>query len=231
MAFARAAKQSEDMSRFARHLVLIADSFSENKNNTLFAFASDLVLRRWYDKIDFFYGPVGHTHSGGDVPHRIHNEVCGNFTSPTLVHFIAHYPHSWRQEGSRPAPCVQDVQYDWDAFYKQNMRKVAGHTNTPSDPVAVRAFRVQRGPDGIVSMLWKTKAESGEWRGADGQVGTPGFVVLQQRPRGMPTVVPPIKEVMEKYYQQLTGAKMTSALTLKEQPSPRHGSRWLLSVG
>jgi hypothetical protein len=42
MATFRACKESEDAARHARKLTLISDNFSENKNNTLLAFASDL---------------------------------------------------------------------------------------------------------------------------------------------------------------------------------------------
>jgi hypothetical protein len=108
----RATKEGEDDARYARRVSNIADNFSENKNNTLLCFASDLVMRRWYDVVEFLYGPPGHTHNGGDQQHQIHNEVLGNFTPPTFVHFLARFPQAWRQEHSRPTPCILDVQYD-----------------------------------------------------------------------------------------------------------------------
>ena len=85
----RATKAEDHPARLARSLTFIADNFSENKNNTLLAFASYLVMLGWYDTVDFYYGPVGHTHNGGDQQHQIHNEVLGNFTSPTPVHSFA----------------------------------------------------------------------------------------------------------------------------------------------
>jgi hypothetical protein len=222
MATIRATKEGPDEARHARRLTLIADNASENKNNTLFAFACDLVMRGWYDIVDFFYGPVGHTHNGGDQQHQIHNEILGNFTSPTIVHLLARYPQAWRSEHSRPTPSVLDVQYDWDEYYKPYMRKIGGHTNCPTDPVGLRGFRAERGPDGVVALQWKVKAESGEWRGADGQVGTPGFVILKGRPRGAPTIIPPKRDIMEKkYYKQLIGKKMTECLKAEGVPEAR----------
>jgi|AntRauTorckE5430_2_1112549.scaffolds.fasta_scaffold04515_3 hypothetical protein len=157
----RATKNGSDDSRFARKLALIADNYSENKNNTLLAFASQLVMLRWYDEIIFTYGPTGHTHNGGDQQHQIHNEVLGNFTSATFVHFIARYPQAWRQEHTRPTPCVLDVQYDWDAYFKPFIHPIAGHTNTAGDPVGIRGFRIARGGGGVVSVQWKTRRRAG----------------------------------------------------------------------
>ena len=228
MAAIRATKESTHESRHARKLTLIADNASENKNNTLLAFLSDLVMRGWYDEIQLIYGPPGHTHNGGDQQHQIHNEILGNFTSPTFVHLLARYPQSWRQEHTRPTPCVLDVQYDWDNYYKPFINKIAGHTNCPTDPVAARGFRIARGDDGIVGLSWKTKAESGRWCGADGKPDTPGFVMLKGRPRGMPVEIDPQKHVLEKkYYRQLIGEKMTTCLLAEGAPEAR---AWLKSA-
>jgi len=209
----RATKEGPGPARHARHLTLIADNFAENKNNTVFAFCSHLVMIGWYDVIELVYGPPGHTHNGGDQQHRIHNEVCGNFTSVTFAHFIARYPQAWRQEGTRPTACILDVQYDWDAYYKSHLNPLGGFTKTVSDPVACRGFQFSRDKNGIVGMKWKTKAESGDWRGADSHVGTEGFVVLKSRPRGAPATVEPERHLMEKkHFKQLTGAKMQTCL-------------------
>jgi hypothetical protein len=215
----RATKNGTDMARYARKLALIADNYSENKNNILLAFATQLVMMGWYDEITFAYGPTGHTHNGGDQQHQIHNEILGNFTSPTFVHFLARFPQAWRTEKSRPTPSLLDVQYDWGAYYKSYLNPIAGHTNTAGDPVGIRGFRVARGGGGVVSAQWKTKAESGEWRGADGQVGTQGFVVLKGLPRGKPGLIEPKRNVMEeKYYKQLIGTKMRECLEAAGAP-------------
>jgi hypothetical protein len=114
---------------------------------------------------------------------------------------------------------VLDVQYEWGKYYKPYMRPIAGHTNTPTDPVAVRAFRVSRDPNGIVTVKWKPKAEIGEWRGADNQVGTPGFEILKGLPKGAPIVVEPLANVMEeKYYKQLIGSRMRECVEATNAP-------------
>jgi hypothetical protein len=105
----RASLRSTEPSRFARLLTLIAENASDNKNNVLLAFCSELGMRGWFDTIDLIFGPPGHTHGGFDTQHQVHNEIYGNFTSPTLVHFLARYPQSWRQANTRPNPCVLDV--------------------------------------------------------------------------------------------------------------------------
>jgi hypothetical protein len=215
----RASKGSTSDARFARFLTLMADNAADNKNNTVLAFCSDLVLRGWFDVIELVFGPPGHTHNGGDQQHQIHNEVLGNFTSPTFVHFLARYAQSWRQPHSRPTPAILDVQYDWDNFYKPYITEIGGHTKTPNDPVSIRGFRIARGPDGIVNVQWKTKAESGDWRGVDGQVGSPGFVMLKSRPRGQPVVVEPKNNIMDnKFYKQLMGSKMMECVEAEGAP-------------
>jgi hypothetical protein len=208
LAAIRAAKRSKHESRFARKLTLIADNFSENKNNTLFAFLSDLVSRGWYDEILLVYGPPGHTHNGGDAQHHIHNVVCGNFASATPVHFVARYPQSWRAEHKRPVPCVLDMQYNWDKYYEAFKAKLSNFSKHETDPAMCRGFRFARGQAGIVNMQWKTKAECGEWRGMDGGGGSEGFTVLKGRPPGLPTLIKPTKYCMDKkYYKQLTESR------------------------
>jgi hypothetical protein len=200
----RASKNADGPSRKARKLTLIADNFAENKNNEIFAFCNWLVVLGWYDEINLVYGPPGHTHNGGDQQHQIHNVVLGNFTSLTLPHLLARYPQAWRQEHTRPTPCILDVQYDWKTFFAPFIQKVAGFTKTAKDPIPCRGFKIQRGQNGIVEMLWKTKAESGEWCGVDGKSGTPGFIVLKGRPFGVPAIVQPNTNIMQRrYWKQL----------------------------
>ena len=225
----RATKTSQSDARHARVLNLIADNFSENKNNTLFAFLTDLVVRKWYDTIVIVFGPPGHTHNGGDKQHQILNEILFNFYLPTFVHMLRRYPQAWRQEHSRPTPCLLDVQYNFDEYYAPFIRRIGGYTNTEKDPVAARAFKFERTAGGIVTMQWKTKAESGEWRGADGQVGTPGFELLRALPKGFPKVVEPTTDIMQKkYYKQLVGNKMQESLRSEGYPE---AVEWLKKVG
>jgi len=123
---------------------------------------------------------------------------------------------------------VLDVQHDWDSYCKPCINKIAGYTNSPTDPVAVREFRIVRGDDGIVGLSWKTKAESGLWCGVEGKPDTPGFVMLKGRPRGMPVEIDPKKHVLEKkYFNQLIGQKMTTCLLSEVAKEAR---AWLQSA-
>jgi hypothetical protein len=134
----RASKFSNHVSRFARELCLVADNCSENKNNTLLAFASHLVMLGWYDEIEIVFGPVGHTHNGVDAQHQIHNEILGNKTSATFVHHIAHYCQSWVQPHSRPTPVLLQEQLDFDEFYAPYVCEIGGHTSTPTNPIGTK---------------------------------------------------------------------------------------------
>ena len=220
----RATKAADVPASRAKRLVLLADNFAENKNNTVFAFCSMLVMLGWYDSIELMYGPPGHTHNGGDQQHQIHNEVLGNFTCCSFPHLISRYPQAWRSEHSRPEPAVLDVQYNWDAFFRPSLNAVGGYTNTTQDPLLVRGFKFSRDPNGVVTMKWKMKAESGEWRGVDGQEGSPGFVILKRIPRGMPGIIEPDRDIMQqKYYSQLTGTKFQDCCEAEGEP---HAMEW-----
>ena len=132
---------------------------------------------------------------------------------------MSHYPHSWHKAETRPEPCLLDVQYDWDGFYRTVIDRISDYSKSPYNPAIVRAFRFQKSKNGIVAMTWKPKAESGEFRGADGNVGSDGFVVLKGRPRGIPGLVEPDKEILaKKYYNQLTGKPMTEYLIASGAP-------------
>ena len=81
----RAMKHSTHAASRARKLVLIADNCSENKNNTLLAFANDLVMRGWYDEVQLLFGPVGHTHT----------LVLTRFTPSTTIMLVISSPQRW----------------------------------------------------------------------------------------------------------------------------------------
>ena len=42
-----------------------------------------MVSRGWYDVVELYYGPVGHTHNGVDADHKIHNQDAKNSVLPT----------------------------------------------------------------------------------------------------------------------------------------------------
>ena len=82
-------RQNSCGQRGGRTLVLMADNYAENKNNTLFAFCSELILRGWFDEVQLLFGPVGHTHNGNDAVHYTHNQIAGDQVSVTLAEFFS----------------------------------------------------------------------------------------------------------------------------------------------
>ena len=85
---------------------------------------------------------------------------------------------------SRPILYVLDVQYDCHKYLQRSIRHISEHTNTPTSPTIVRAFRIRHGPNGIVETNWKTKEEFGEWRGDNDVIEDPGLVQLHNKSRG-----------------------------------------------
>ena len=108
-------------------LILMADNCAENKNNTLFAFLSELVLRGWFSEVEMLFGPVGHTHNGNDAVHHVLNNIAGNLTSVTPAEIFTNFSYSWRKAESRPQPVIMECQYAWKARYKRH--EVCGFTN------------------------------------------------------------------------------------------------------
>ena len=200
----------------ARKLVLIADSASENKNNTLFAYVTDLVENKWFDEVELIFGPVGHTHNGVDACHKIHNQNVGDCASGDIGHFVHNYPkgysgqHTVRPQASFLSRCV-----DWSKYYVPCVRKIAGFTKTKNDPHMIRGFRIARQRDNTVSLVWKMDpASEKEWRGADGFGGTPGFYMLKSAPAGLPEFVshPDTTEEEKRALGKLTSLNMRNAM-------------------
>jgi hypothetical protein len=175
----------------ARKLVLIADSASENKNNILFAYLTDLVENKWYDEVELVFGPVGHTHNGVDACHKIHNQNVGGCASGDIGHFVQNFPKGYSGElCKRPQASFLERTVDWIKYYEPCVRKIAGFTKTKWDPHMVRGFRIARQQDNTVSLTWKMDpASEKEWRGADGFGGTTGFYMLKCAPEGLPAFV------------------------------------------
>ena len=171
----------------ARRLVFIADSASENKNNTLFAYCADLVENKWFDEIELLFGPVGHTHNGVDATHKIHNQnVASNF-SGDLGHFVYNYSGGFNI--NRPDASILQRTLDWTKYYKDSLRPISGFTNTTKDPETVRGFRIARDAEGKVGLTWKRDpAIEKDWRGSGGFKDTNGFYVFKSLPVGVPEV-------------------------------------------
>jgi hypothetical protein len=209
--YLRKIKWGNHTCRGARRLYLHADNASENKNNTVFCFLSELVYRGWFDEIIMEFGPPGHTHNGRDAVHHIHNRIAGNFYSFTIGEFQRCWQHSWIKEGTMPDAVIMDAQYDWDMRY-QGRNDIQGFTKTAGDPAIALAFRFKRNTDGFVEMKFKHKHDS-KWLGNDQLATNSGFVVLPQLPQGAPTIVEPTDVVMSPdHIIKLIGPTMQEAM-------------------
>jgi len=182
----------------ARRLILIGDNYSENKNNTLLAWMSDLVANKWFDDVECLFGEVGHTHSGDDATHNIHNNPCGNHANADLGQFIFNYRKTF-SESTCPRAHILDVVYDWTKYYKPFTNPpLSGFSKTPHDMYTSRGFRATRAVDNTVHLQWKVDpAMDKDWRGKDGNAGL-GFYLLKKATTGFPELVIPKQELMKK---------------------------------
>ena len=188
---------STNIQHKARRLILIGDNYSENKNNALFAWMSDLVANKWFDDVECLFGEVGHTHSGDDATHHIHNNPCGNHTSADLGQFIFNYRKTF-SESTCPRAHILDVVYDWTSYYKPLMNSsLSGFSKTQHDVYTTRGFRATRAEDNTVHLQWKVDpAMDKEWRGKDGYPGL-GFYLLKKASTGFPELVAPKLGLMD----------------------------------
>jgi hypothetical protein len=190
----------------ARTLTIVAASASENKNNTLFMYCTDLVNNGWFDEVILLFGPVGHTHNGVDASHKVHNQNVANHVAGDLGHFVQNYVKGYkgtRSEGDMmPNASILSKTLNWNKYYTPCMRRVGGFTKTSKDPVAVRGFKISKHADGTTSVQWKVDpALEKEWRGAAGVPNTNGFYVMASNPRGLPEFVMPV-ELPDSYEQK-----------------------------
>jgi hypothetical protein len=198
----KATTHAEKAQKLARHLILIADNYSENKNNTLLAFCNELIYHKLFDKITLLYGPVGHTHNGGDAVHNIHNNLVGNFESVSLPEFFNYFYSAWTSEKSRPQPVIIDVQYDWDGHYD-------GHIRTLANLNKVRAIKVERGTNGFIEVHLKSSPRHSQWCGQKGLPDAPGFVMFLSLPLTLPKIIDPKPlKMSEKEFVSMKGKKI-----------------------
>ena len=203
--------KTEKAQKFNRHLVLIADNYSENKNNVLFAFLSDLVLHGWYDDIQLLYGPVGHTHNGNDAAHSVHNQIAGNYPSVTPAELFNAYSYAWASERTRPQPIIMECQFAWHERFSQptsGHQPISGFTITQNNPYNVRAFRfkaVQQSSTRKCELQIKGSPLEEKWRGENSVLGGEGFFILNHLLEGFPKLKKPHAYEMPKAY--LNGIK------------------------
>jgi hypothetical protein len=197
--------------RFAKDLILIADNASENKNNVLFVFCSELVLRGWFRSVSMLFGPVGHTHNGIDAYHFCHNQLVGNFVSITLAEYIHRFQDAWRTERTRPRPVILETQYDWSAVYGPLTHRVAGFSKSTRCENPCRAFQF-RMAEGVVEMKVKTDPCQAKYTGADNDANGRGFVLLRGIPTSVPQETPPsLRGFGTSYAQRLDTPAMRRA--------------------
>jgi hypothetical protein len=217
----RRAKSDYNHSRHkARKLTIVADSASENKNNVLFAYCTDMVDNGWFDEIILLFGPVGHTHNGVDATHKVHNQNVAGCVSGDLGHFAQNYVKGFTGENSegrqRPNASIVARTLDWNSYYRPVLRSISGFTKTKHDKTMVRGFRIAKQADGTTDVTWKVDpALEQEWRGAGGYPKTPGFYMLKCAPEGVPAYVktPEVSAAqMDKYKKGIKGANMRATL-------------------
>ena len=199
--------EQELLQKRAKKLVLMADNYGENKNNTIFAFCSHLVSVGWFTVVKLLFGPVGHTHNGNDAVHYVHNQIVGDFNSVGLVQYLKHFENGWT-EHTRPTPVILDVQYDWDKLYEPVIDKLVGFTRTQADNSYVRALRFKKDArTGLVETHYKRAATDSGWLGEHKKRGQ-GFFVLKSKPPTPPKILPPtLGHASKKELKQLMNKK------------------------
>ena len=182
---------------------------AENKNNVLFQFLSELVHRNWFDQIELYFGPVGHTHNGCDGVHFVHNQICGNYVSITPAELFRNYEYAWHDDHCRPQPIIVETQFEWVERYK-NYGRVISHFTKGHKQDSVRAFRFFRHEnDGVVNMQIKASVQGTVWYGQEGVPEGPGFVCLPMVPPSFPVCKPPQKfQINPEYVQRMLNGKI-----------------------
>jgi hypothetical protein len=182
----------------------MADNAGENKNNCIFQFCSELILRKWFDKIEMLFGPVGHTHNGNDAVHYIHNQIAGNFCSITPAELFNNYNHAWHSERTRPQPIIVETQYAWSQRFAPLAVPVSGFTKTEKSPDYIRAFKFEKTESGLVAMQIKGSPTSDTWYGVGSIPNGEGFICLKGAPPGYPLPKNPTKfKIKEEYVNRL----------------------------
>ena len=211
----RRIKHSSHRASKARHVIFVADNAQHQKNNDMFMFACELVSRGWYDRVDFLYGPVGHTHNGCDAAHNVLNTSVGNFAAMTIGEHQMNYNRVWTSHA--PEAVYTNFQYDWHARYDDDafVDRLDNFKKT-TKAQAVGGFRVRRTQTGGVELLFKMNAADEHWLGETGTaaidiggVGAPGFRLMKALPVAQLIIVQPKGNVLKKHkLRDLQGKQM-----------------------
>ena len=216
----RRVKHSSHRASKARHVIFVADNAQHQKNNDMFMFACELVSRGWYDRVDFLYGPVGHTHNGCDAAHNVLNTSVGNFPAMTIGEHQQNYKRVWTTHA--PEAVYTNFQYDWHARYDNDafVDRLDNFKKT-TKAQAVGGFRVRRTQTGGVELLFKMNGADELWLGETGApaidiggVGAPGFRLMKALPVDQLTIVQPKGNVLrKKKLRDLKGKHMRECCT------------------
>jgi hypothetical protein len=195
----------------AQELVLIADNASENKNNEMFAFCTELVMRGWFRNVTMLFGPVGHTHNGIDGYHFTHNQVVGNYCSVSLAEYIHRFNEGWHTDRTRPKSVLLETQYNWRANYAPDMQRVEAFSKSRNVSTPCRAFHF-RLQERVVAMQVKVDPCQATYTGVGGVPDGPGFVVLRTIPRAVPQeTAGVVKGFGRKYVRRLDASAQRQA--------------------
>ena len=96
----------------------------------MFAFCSDLIWRGWYDIVEMYFGPVGHTHNGRDSTHFVHNQIASNNAVVTLAELFRGFYNAWTSDRTRPQPIIVETQYDFKEYYSGHLREVSYYSTS-----------------------------------------------------------------------------------------------------
>ena len=200
----------------ARKIVFVADNASENKNNELLAWATDLVLTGLFDEVEFLFGEVGHTHNGVDACHKIHNADVGKVMSGDIGHFVHNYNVAYVK--NIPQASILTQVYDFKRYYAPHMRKISGFTKTETDPAIVRGWKVMRSATNDVEIRWKLDpGQDPFWKGMDGTATGAGFRIYATHPANFPEPVAPQEEILKpEYLKQLKTTHMKEVMHAQE---------------
>jgi hypothetical protein len=179
----------------ARHCVIIGDNYNENRNLTNFCYASECVMAGMWDSVTFLYGLLGHTHWGIDRDHKIHNKSATKFYCNTLMDFVRCYDNAWHSEEQRPDVAFIDHQFDWDKHYKEYkipIKLMNERIKGNGSSFVISSFKIEREKSGHVTVKYRTTSDHTDpFLGRDGTPTSEGFVILRERPRGVPEQIPP----------------------------------------
>ena len=177
-----------------------------------------LVQAGWFDEVRLLFGEVGHTHNGGDVVHKIHNQDLGGLFSADFGHLVWNYPKAWHYERNRPVPSVLDKMFDWKGWLTPNMRKLSGYTKTSFDPYSVRGWQVSKSKKtGVTVVKWKMDpAIEPEWRGIDGRFDSEGMHLFTALPQGLPPTIAPGQDLLPDAYRKSMLSPMMAEMMMAE---------------